>query len=261
MSIYESTFILIYCVVLLFLIGTVFGSFLNCVAIRIENHEKWWTGRSKCDACGHVLGFFDLIPIFSFLCLKGRCRYCGAKLSLQYFFSEFILGIIFVCYALLYGSLDSTLLEHLGLIAVLYGLSICDFHTYEIPDGFIIFGCVWWILFEVIQGISIKECIIQILCALAVSGSVLLISLIMDKILKKESMGGGDIKLLFVVGLYMSLLTNVLNLVISCIIGLGFIVLSKQDKIPFGPAISIATVISLLYGNLFIAWYVGLLMF
>ena len=67
MSIYEDTFLAVYCIVVAFILGSVFGSFLNCVSDRIIAHEKWWTGRSKCDACGHTLGVLDLFPVFSYL--------------------------------------------------------------------------------------------------------------------------------------------------------------------------------------------------
>ncbi len=256
MNIYESNFIFVYCVIVTFILGTVFGSFLNCVSDRYVNHEKWWTGRSKCDACGHTLSLLDLFPIFSYLFLKGRCRYCGTKLSSTYVFSELILGLGFVLTLVVHATIDFDLLNQLGLICVLYGLSLCDLKTYEIPDGFILFGIVWWLIFSLFLGSNI---VYGLISGLIISGAVYAISLVMDKVLKKESMGGGDIKLLFLVGLNIGLLASVFNLILSCIFGLLLILVLKKEKIPFGPAISLATFISMLYGVEFLSWYMRLL--
>ncbi len=256
MNIYESNFILVYCVIVTFILGTVFGSFLNCVSDRYMNHEKWWTGRSKCDVCGHTLSLLDLFPIFSYLFLKGRCRYCGTKLSSTYVFSELILGLGFVLTLVVHATIDFDLLNQLGLICVLYGLSLCDLKTYEIPDGFILFGIVWWLIFSLFLGSNI---VYGLISGLIISGAVYAISLVMDKVLKKESMGGGDIKLLFLVGLNIGLLASVFNLILSCIFGLLLILVLKKEKIPFGPAISLATFISMLYGVEFLGWYMRLL--
>ncbi len=251
MSIYKDTFLAVYCIVIAFILGSVFGSFLNCVSDRIIAHEKWWTGRSKCDACGHTLGVLDLFPVFSYLLLKGKCRYCGTRLSKTYVCSEALLGILFVIMVALHGTLDLILLRDLGFVTVLYGLSLSDLKSYEIPDGFILFGIVWWILFSFsLQGL---------VSGFVIAASVLMISLITEKVLKKEAMGGGDIKLFFVVGLYLGMFGSLFNLILACLIGLVFVVGMKKKKIPFGPSISIATYIFLLYGNEFINWYMHLI--
>lgn len=256
-NIYDSTFILIYCCVLSFILGSVFGSFLNCVASRIQEGIPWWKGKSVCDHCHHELSILDLFPIFSYLFLKGKCRYCGSKLSIKYVFTEVILGLLFVICVLLHKTIDIELLDYLGMICVLYGLSLCDINTYEIPDGFIIFGIIWALIFQLLEGYTLLEVGTSILIAVCVSGIILLISLILDKILKKESMGGGDIKLLFLTGLYLSLLGNLLEMMIACILGLVIIIVLKKDKIPFGPSISLAWYITILVGNTVINWYIS----
>lgn len=258
MQIWNSSSLLIYCAVLAFSLGTVFGSFLNCIAGRITIGEKWWKGKSKCDGCGHELCALDLLPVISYVFQKGRCRYCGMKLSIQYPISEALLGCLFVIYVLAHGTLDTNMIFDLGLICILYGLSICDCKTYEIPNGFIGFGIFWWILFEMIdrtQGIHILW---NILYAFSISGSVLLLSLCMDKILKKETMGGGDIKLLFLVGLRLGLFASIINLMLSCVIGIIVITIIKTEKIPFGPAISFATYTMLVMEKTVLAFYINL---
>ena len=250
MSIFEDKFLLIYCLVLAFILGSVFGSFLNCVTDRIINHEKWWTGRSKCDSCGHVLGILDLFPVFSYLFLKGKCRYCGAKLSINYVLSETVLGVLFVGYIIIHGTIDLVLLRDLGLIACLYGLSLSDLKSYEIPNGFIIFGIIWWLIFSFsLDGL---------VSGVVISGSILIITFIMEKILKKEAMGGGDIKLFFMVSLYLGLSISLFNIILACVVGLLFVLIRKKDMIPFGPSISIATYVSLLVGSQIVNMYISL---
>ncbi len=251
MSIYESVPLMIYCIVVAFILGSVFGSFLNCVSDRIIHHEKWWTGRSKCDVCGHTLNIIDLFPVFSYIFLKGKCRYCGTKLSSTYVWSEVILGSLFALYVGIYGRLDLVLLKNLGLITCLYGLSLSDLKSYEIPDGFILFGCVWWLVFDFhVSGI---------VSGFVIAFSILCITWIMEKILKKEAMGGGDIKLFFMVGLYLDITLSLFNLILACVIGIVFVIGMKKNKIPFGPSISLATYISLLFGAQFVSWYFSLL--
>lgn len=255
-SIYETKFILVYCIVVCFILGTVFGSFLNCVADRIYHNIPWWKGRSVCDNCGHKLGILDLFPVFSYLLLSGKCRYCGKKVSIKYFLSELLLGIIFVIYLLIHGVLDLLLLRDLGLICILYGLSLCDLNNYEIPDGFIVIGIVWWLLFYLM---GYGDLVDSLLGGFVIGGMLLGLSLIMDKILNKESLGGGDIKLIFMIGLYFGLILNFFNLILSCFIGIIFVVVRKSSMIPFGPSIAISTFICLLYGTEFVTWYLSLL--
>lgn len=256
-NIRESTFLFIYTLVLVFILGSVMGSFLNCVADRVVEHKPWWKGRSCCDSCGHQLGIMDLFPVFSYIFLKGKCRYCGTKLDIKYMLSELILGLVFVFITYALGYIDATLIYILILTCILYGLSLVDLKSYTIPDTFIILGIINYIIYSLFIGNNILNGIIS---GLIISGSVLLISLILDKILKKESMGGGDIKLLFMVGLNMNLLVNLFNLILSCIIGLIMIFITRKKMIPFGPSIALASIISILFGNVFISFYLSLFM-
>lgn len=261
MNMGDNTFLYIYVLVFVFILGTVLASFMNCIADRNSNHEKWWTGRSKCDVCGHTLSFLDLIPVISYISLKGRCRYCDTKLSKRYVLTEISLGILFVIFVITQGYIDLKLINELGLITILFGLSLCDLKTYEIPDGFIIFGILWWFFFSWIQGFSLHYYTSYLLSALIISGGVLVISLCVSKLSNKDSMGGGDIKLLFLVTLYLGLFESIFNLMLSCIIGLLFIIFMRKEKIPFGPSISLATYISLIYGINLLAWYAKYLIY
>ena len=134
----------IYIIIISFIFGTVFGSFMNCLAWRYVNHESVLKGRSHCAVCGHELGAADLVPVFSFIFLKGRCRYCHEKISPRYVIVELITGFLFAVTAVRFGAGFDTV-RYMALICVLVGLSLIDLDTYEIPNGFIIAAIVIWI--------------------------------------------------------------------------------------------------------------------
>ena len=238
--------------------GSVFGSFINCMAWRIVNKESIVKGRSHCTTCGHVLGVLDLIPIFSYLFSKGKCRYCKESYSPRYMITEVILAVVFMLFAYHYDVSVETL-RYMLLSCILLGLSLVDLDSYEIPNRFIIAGIVLWAVTIPFMETSIKgQVTTGLLGGICIGGGILLLSLFMDMVLKKESMGGGDIKLFFMLGLYLGPALGLLHLIISCFVGIFFVVILRKNKIPFGPAISIGAIITLLWGNEFMTWYLGL---
>lgn len=254
---------IVYLFVIAGILGAVFGSFITCQADRIACGENWMKGRSHCDACGHALTGRDLVPIFSYLCSHGKCRYCGTKLSPKYLITEVLMACAFMGIVWHAWSFSWEIILQWGLTCALLGLSIVDLDKYEIPDGYIIFSIVWWaagMTVEYFTGVSVLARIKSgLIGGIAIAGGLLLISLVMDKLLKKESMGGGDIKLLFVMGLYLGGMNGLFSLVLACIIGLLFVVILKKDKIPFGPSISIAVYLGFTIVPYLVTWYAGLL--
>ena len=247
----------VYFAVVSFILGSVFGSFINCFAWRITHHESILKGRSHCAVCGHTLGALDLVPIFSWLLLKGKCRYCGEKISPRYMLTELFLGTAFLLCFLVVGFSWETL-RLMALSVALLGLSLVDLEIQEIPNGFIIYGIALWAVTLPLLPEPIKALWQGLLSGFLIGGGILLISLIMDKVLKKESLGGGDVKLLFMVSLYMSPLAALFNVVLACVLGLLFVAALKREKIPFGPSISLASFVTILVGEKFAAWYLGL---
>lgn len=254
MDVWMTVYILVFAGIL----GAVFGSFINCMAWRIAHGESVWKGRSHCAVCNHVLGAADLVPVFGYLFRRGRCHYCGEKISPRYMFTELGMAVVFVSITARFDVSFITL-RYLALACILLGLALVDLEIYEIPDSFIIAGIVWWTFTLPLVGgdllTGVKEGLIG---AIAIGGGMLVLSLIFDKVLKKESLGGGDIKLFFMVGLYLGALGGLLNLILSCVLGLVFVVVLKKNKIPFGPAIALSTWITILAGEYVIQWYVGL---
>ena len=135
--------------------GSVFGSFINCMAWRIVNKESIVKGRSHCTTCGHVLGVLDLIPIFSYLFSKGKCRYCKESYSPRYMITEVILAVVFMLFAYRYDVSVETL-RYMLLSCILLGLSLVDLDSYEIPNRFIVAGIVLWAVTIPFMETSIK---------------------------------------------------------------------------------------------------------
>lgn len=262
MSIWMDRGFLIYCCVLAFALGAVFGSFLNCAAWRIAHGESFLRGRSHCTACGHALGARDLVPILSWLFQRGRCRYCGAKISVRYPLTELAFAVLTVL-CLLRFDLTVLCLRNWIFLCCLFCLSLVDLECLTIPDGCLLTAVGAWVLALPFLKPGWAEILRHVLAGLAFGGGILLVSILMDKLLGKESLGGGDVKLFAVVGLYLGFVSTLFCVMLSCVFGLLFALLlnrgGKGRAIPFGPSISAAAAFMLLYGQGLVQWYLGLL--
>lgn len=231
MSIYDDKFITIYFVLIAGILGLALGSFLNCVAYRITQGESFVKGRSKCTACGHELGAMDLVPVLSWVLLKGRCRYCGEKVSARYPITECVFAVLCIICLLKF---DLTVMcgRNLVLLGCLFCLALVDLDSFIIPDGCLIVAVIAWIAgaaldFEEYGGLHGIG--MNILAALIIGGGILAISLIMDKVLERDSLGGGDIKLFAVMGLYLGLIGSMFALILACLLGLLFAAARKGN--------------------------------
>ena len=262
MSIWMDRGFLIYCCVLAFALGAVFGSFLNCAAWRIAHGESFLRGRSHCTTCGHALGVRDLVPILSWLFQRGRCRYCGAKISVRYPLTELAFAVLTVL-CLLRFDLTVLCLRNWIFLCCLFCLSLVDLECLTIPDGCLLTAVGAWVLALPFLRPGWAEILRHVLAGLAFGGGILLVSILMDKLLGKESLGGGDVKLFAVVGLYLGFVSTLFCVMLSCVFGLLFALLlnrgGKGRAIPFGPSISAAAAFMLLYGQGLVQWYLGLL--
>ena len=241
------------------LIGLVMGSFCNAWAWRIAHNENISRGRSHCPSCGHVLSPLDLFPLISWLMLRGRCRYCKAPISVRYPLTELISMLIYLSLILRFGfTLNAIRFIIVG--SLLFTASLVDIDIMEIPDRMLIFVCLAALLrlgdgIQVIPGMLIGFA--------AVSVPLLTVVLAMEHLLKKEAMGGGDIKLIAVLGLHFGAAQSLLLLIIACFVGLIFAAAAKTGRgreFPFGPSIAIAAWLTALVGQQVISWYLGLFM-
>ena len=255
-----TPFLTVYCCVLAALLGACMGSFLNCMAWRVVHGESVLRGRSHCDACGHVLGARDLVPIVSYFASGGRCRYCGAKLSSRHVWGEVIGAAVFVS-LLLHYDISLRLLEAWLLASILLACSFADLEGYIIPDRFLAAGVVLFAVTLLIEPEPFRRLADGLLGGVGVGGGLLLLSLYMDKRLKRETLGGGDIKLLFLTGLFFGWKANLLCLTLACVAGIVWGLAGKRrgEAIPWGPSIALGAWVTALAGEPFIRWYLSLL--
>lgn len=255
------THIVIYLCAVTALLGLVMGSALNCLALRLASGQKWsGKERSVCPRCGHVLTAADLVPLFSWLFLGGKCRHCKAPISIRYPLTEATLAVIYVALLLKYG-LTPSLITPVIFASCLFCLSLVDLDTQIIPDRFILIPILSRTVELLLTG-GIRGLISGALPGFVIAGSVLVLSLIMDKVLKKDTMGGGDIKLLFVIGMFLPFGQCLLMVMLACITGIFMASLlmkvSPDTPFPFGPALSLAAIVTLFVGQPILNWYLGL---
>lgn len=234
-------------------LGAFFGSSLNCLAYRMVCNLQWSKGRSRCPHCSHTLGAADLIPVISYCLRRGKCRYCGQKIALRYLVTELALGVCFVSLLWRFGLTLQTLSAAV-LCGCLLCLSLVDLDTQIIPNRFLLIPG----LLRMGQLALEHKLLSGLLIGLIFGGGLLLLTLVMDKLLGAESLGGGDIKLVALLGLYFSIPECFFLLILACCLGL-FAAFAQKIKagvaFPFGPYISVAAWLTLLIGSPVTTWY------
>ena len=248
----------------IFILGLIVGSFLNCVIYRLQTDESFLKGRSFCPNCKHTLSWQDLIPVFGFIILKGKCRYCQNKISLQYPLVELATGILFVL--ILYYNFPNLLVTGYWLLVTCFLIIIFvyDLKHYIIPDKVIYPAIIIALLYNIFYSLLIthnsKFLIQSLLSALGAALFFLLIVLIS----RGRWMGVGDIKLAFLMGLFLAfpkiLIALFLAFFTGAIIGLELIIAGKKkmkSEVPFGPFLVAGTFLSLFFGEQIIDWYLN----
>ena len=249
----------------LFIIGASFGSFLNTVIYRVPEKISIIKPGSRCSSCETPIRFTDNIPILGYFLLEGKCRHCNESFSIRYVLVEALTAIMTIWLYVNYG-LNETYLMYLVLAYLLIAVTFVDIDHFIIPNGFVLIGLV-------ALAVGIPMGWIPVEWEDAVSGSFVFagflfsIGLIGQFILKKESIGFGDVKLGLVLGGYLGVEYSVLALYLSfalaaimVFIMLGGKILRKDTKIPFGPYLAGGTLISILTktpygGNYILNWY------
>lgn len=232
----------IFYLILFFILGTFFGSFFTVVGLRLPKHIDFIKKRSHCDSCDHELSMLDMVPILSYLFLKGKCRYCGEKVSNISTYMELFTGILFALSYYIFG-FSFELFFALGIVAMLIILSVSDITYLIIPDEVLIFFSGYFIILTTIQR-GVVTAIIGILSGLCLFLFMYLIMMLGNHFFKKESLGGGDIKLMFVIGLVVSPLLGVFLIFIASFLALPVSLLilwrKNQNLVPFGPFLLIS---------------------
>ncbi|MGB8453808.1 MAG: prepilin peptidase [Anaerocolumna sp.] len=232
-------------------LGLLIGSFMNVCIYRIPKGESIAFPPSHCSSCSHSLSPVDLIPVFSYLFLKGKCRYCKEKISVRYPLVETLAAILFVLVYHQYG-LSFKGLAYVVLVCALIAASFIDLDHMIIPNSVNLFIGITGVFF-MLMGWTVTW--IQGLLGFCIGGGALLfLGLLAIWLLKKEGMGGGDIKLAAVCGLYLGMDKIILSLFLATYIA-GFILifllvlkkLKKGQYVPFGPFLAAGIIINILF--------------
>lgn len=280
------------------LIGLFIGSFLNVVADRLCQDKNPFKGRSACDSCGQTLKPQHMVPILSYILLKGRCAYCGQKLSLYYPFSELLTGLFFAFAAYFSRVAVSPSLHtalQFGYFVVVFSVFVVIFLSdlkYQIiPDEVVYFGIIFVFLAQagalgywaykyhtmlqsdvlgqyLLQGDFFQDNVMREVKSFGynvASGlGICLFFYLMVVGTRGRGMGGGDVKLGLLIGLFNGFPNGVIAVFLAFIIGsvmsLGLMALSKKglkDVVPFGPFLILGSVLSLMYGDWIFTRYIS----
>jgi len=264
----------------IFIVGAVFGSFLNCVIWRAYANESAAHGRSYCPKCRHKLSWKDLVPLFSYLGLAGKCRYCKKPISAQYPIVEAVTGIAFVAAAyvffpgMFYGNFSflnlAELFSYWVVISALIVIFVADLKWYFIPDGAVVTGLIAALALRVLQffqsAYTFHEFDASIITNPLLS-SVLAASFFLAIFLVSRGtwMGFGDVKYALLMGLALGFPGVLLGLFLAFFFGaiLGLSLVAGQKKkmssqIPFGPFLVGGTAVALFFSDPIIGWYLSL---
>jgi len=249
--------------VALFIIGSILGSFFNVVIYRVPRGESIVRPPSACPACGTRLRAWDNVPVLGYLMLRGKCRYCEAPISARYPIVEVISGIIPVLLFIRFGA-TTPFFVFWPLSCVLLVLSFIDLDLRIIPDRVTLPGIAVGLVVAPLLGLlGFWESLIGVIVG---GGALYLIGILGELFLKKESMGGGDVKLAAMLGAFMGWKLVLVALFVAFFLGavVGVAVMANKPKdwdssLPFGPFIALGSVLALLWGQSALLWYSALL--
>ncbi|MBI2573818.1 MAG: prepilin peptidase [Candidatus Wildermuthbacteria bacterium] len=261
----------------LFLAGLSVGSFLNAVICRMESGESALKGRSHCMSCAHELAWHDLIPLVSFFVLRGRCRYCNARISFQYPLVEFAAGLLFAFLFVAHASFPAFLYSA-AIFSLLLVIFVYDLKHFLIPDS-AVFSAIaiafLWRIFEFLKfdiwnlfgiwnlefGISLP--FVQALFS-AIAASLFFFAIY--AVSRGGAMGFGDVKLAFFMGLFLGWPNILVGLFLAfsmgAFVGISLVFLRKKQfssEVPFAPFLILGTFIAFLWGNSVAQWYLKFL--
>jgi leader peptidase (prepilin peptidase)/N-methyltransferase len=239
--------------------GALIGSFLNVCIIRLPKEESIITPGSHCPHCKKAIKFYDNVPLISYLLLGGKCRYCKNTISFQYPLVEGITALSSLFLFMRFGP-SLSYLVYFAFVTALIVITVIDLYHQIIPDVISIPGVGVGLLASLIfPHIAFLDSLIGVLLG---GGSLFLVATLYQWFFKREGMGGGDVKLLAMIGAFLGwkavILTILLSSLIGSISGIIIMVLKGKDfkyAIPFGPFLSLGAVIALFFGENIIRWY------
>lgn len=228
--------------IVMFLIGSFFGSFYCCIANRLSKNQSIIKPGSHCENCNHRLTWYELIPIFSYIIQGGKCRKCKIKLSKEYIIVEIVTGLLFAgsFYAFQFSYLTISMILLSSLLVITF---ISDFKYMVILDEVLVpvaIGLMIVMYFEYGYIFLLK----MILRGISVFMFFLVIKLIGDRVFKQESLGWGDIKLSYIAGLMLGFKLSLVYMFLGALIALPYGIILRKVKeemlLPFGPFLALS---------------------
>jgi len=244
------------------MLGLVIGSFLNVVIYRVPRKSFFKDRRSICPHCENQLKWFHNIPLLSYLFLKGRCAFCREKIAVRYPLVEFINALFYVYFYWQLG-LSVNLFIFAFLSSALLVIFFIDLDFQIIPDVITLPGMAIGLGVSFLPGgIGIGPAFIGFLVG---GGALYLVALLGDWLFKKESMGGGDIKMAAMLGAFLGwqkvllvfISSAVIGLIVSVVIMIFSAKLRQHRVVPFGPFLALAAMLAILYGDRIINFYLS----
>ncbi len=242
------------------LLGAIFGSFLNVCILRLPAEQSVVSPPSCCPRCGKGVAWYDNVPVLSWLVLRGKCRHCEESISIQYPLVELAAAAVWAWAAWRYGpTLEAVRAAVFGTL--LLGIAMTDAREYIIPDEFTLGGLVTGLLFSVAGGWA---GIGQALLGAALGfGLLWIVGTVGTWALKQDAMGGGDIKMMAMVGAFLGwkgvLLTVFLGALLGSVIFVPLALVGRKKLVPFGIFLAVGAAAAYLIGPAFYAWYAGYL--
>ncbi|MCL2761126.1 MAG: prepilin peptidase [Desulfuromonadales bacterium] len=248
-----------------FIFGAVVGSFLNVCIYRIPEKKSIVSPPSACPKCGNYIRWYDNIPVISFLILRGKCRFCKAPVSWRYPLIEALNGILTLLLFVKFG-LSITFVAYFILSSALVTISFIDFDHQIIPDEISLSGIVIGFIFSFfIPGLGWLNSLLGILIG---GGILLAVAYGYQFLTGKDGMGGGDIKLLAMLGAFLGwkavLFIIFSSSLVGAVVGIIIMIVQKKDRklaIPFGPYLALGALLYVFFGETVIAWYMSTLQF
>ena len=246
-----------------FIFGLCIGSFLNVCIYRLPASQSITLPRSRCPNCSELIRFYDNVPVLSYLVLRGRCRFCKEKISLRYPVVEILTGLFALVTFLKYGLTLEALIYYV-FVSALIVITFIDIDHQIIPDIITLPGIpLFFIAGFALSNITYMDSIIGIFAG---GGSLFVVAWIYHLVTKKEGMGGGDIKLLAMIGAVIGWQGVLFTIFVASAVGTisGILVMLKARKsmklaIPFGPFLAIGAIAYIFIGPQLIYWYFNLL--
>lgn len=245
--------------IFIFLLGLILGSFFNVCIYRIPNNQSINYPPSHCGSCNTQLKWYDLFPVLSWVFLKGKCRYCGAKVSFQYPAIELLTGAIFSVLFLKFG-LTLTFVKYAFLCSILLISAVIDYKTQYVFFSVSLTGIIAGVVFtvtELFMGRDLHNVVLSIAIPLLIFGGIILLTK------KFEGMGAGDLEIFIVIALFVTPKIMVVAIMLSILLGgaVSIVKLLKGQRgtyIAFVPYIALGTFIAILFSNEILSWYMSM---